>query len=404
MTIVSHGKSSKVNFSVLQYPLTHSLSHAWLLKSLRATRQCLCSDSRDKIYSVISLIKPELRRQQQPVILSDYRLTTEGVYKSIMASLFLHTGLLDAIGMVEDRQPETLSKNFPSWVPNFKVCLRVPGPMWFANGGFNGHPFDASRCAITLKQYHNVSGSVLNCQGRQKFRIERCFGEHINKVTANFRFRELLKFGCHLPRRIDAGLRFKIFWRTLIMDIVRDGQIPAPQEMGKQFTHFVAWNCASEIRKLISAERELEELGALFSTVNLNLHPTDHLELKDVQTWNDAFKNVYTARRTARAEELKKIVILDSLYADYREVFMRTSTGRQIMITEDGRLVMGTLSAKPGDEVWLLRNARVLHILRPKTENEYQYVGECYSYGCMHGQLLEDPNSPEESFQRISTV
>ena len=76
------------------------------------------------------------------------------------------------------------------------------------------------------------------------------------------------------------------------------------------------------------------------------------------------------------------------------------------MITEDSRSVMGTLSAKRGDTVRLLRNARVLHILqpRPKTENEYQYVGECYSYGCMHGQLLEDPNGPEESFQRINIV
>lgn len=70
------------------------------------------------------------------------------------------------------------------------------------------------------------------------------------------------------------------------------------------------------------------------------------------------------------------------------------------MITEDGRLVMGTLSAKRGDMVRLLRNARVLHILRPrpKTGNEYHYVGECYSYGSMHSQLLEDPNGPRNHF------
>ena len=184
--------------------------------------------------------------------------------------------------MVKDRQPETLSKNIPSWVPDFKVPLRVPGPMWFANGGFNGHPFDASLCAIILKQYHNVPGSVLNCQGHQKFRIDQCFGENIQKVTENFHFSELLKFGCHLFRRIDDGLRFEIFWRTLIIDITSDGQIPAPREMGKQFTHFVAWNCGSEIRKLTSTERELEELRALFSTVNSDLRPTNPLEVKDV--------------------------------------------------------------------------------------------------------------------------
>lgn len=397
-------KSQLKCFTISFDPL--SVSYAWLLRSLCATRQFSCSDSRDKIYSVISLINPELKRKRQPAILSDYRLTAEDVYKSAMASIFLNTGLLDALGMVEDRQPETLPENYPSWVPDFRVQLGVRTALWTWDEVLDGHPFDVSRCGITHKQYYSVCGSVLNCQGHEKFRIEHCFGEDIQSVAESFRFSDLLKFGQTLSRGLDTGLRFEVFWRTLIMDMARNGQIPAPEEMGKQFAQFVAWNCASKFQRLVSAEHELEELAVLFSIVNSDLQPANHLNLGDVLTWIDAFKTGHAASGTAFTEALTKVSILDSLSADYRQAFIRAAPGRQLMVTADGRLVIGALSARPGDEVWVLRNARVLHILRPQTDsrNEYRYIGECYIHGCMHGELVEEPNGPEGLFQKISIV
>jgi hypothetical protein len=64
---------------------------------------------------------------------------------------------------------------------------------------------------------------------------------------------------------------------------------------------------------------------------------------------------------------------------------------RRLFLTEKGNLGHSTLETAPGDEVWLLKGARVPFVLRPvEGTDTYQIVGETYLHGYMHGEMLTD--------------
>ncbi|KAF1965201.1 hypothetical protein BU23DRAFT_490249, partial [Bimuria novae-zelandiae CBS 107.79] len=53
---------------------------------------------------------------------------------------------------------------------------------------------------------------------------------------------------------------------------------------------------------------------------------------------------------------------------------------------------MCSLSVKPGDEVWMVRDSAAPLILRrvEGAEEQYQLVGEAYVHGFMNGEMLEE--------------
>lgn len=53
---------------------------------------------------------------------------------------------------------------------------------------------------------------------------------------------------------------------------------------------------------------------------------------------------------------------------------------------------MSSLSVKPGDEVWMIRDSAAPIILRPVEggdEKLYRLVGEAYVHGFMNGEMLQ---------------
>ena len=77
-------------------------------------------------------------------------------------------------------------------------------------------------------------------------------------------------------------------------------------------------------------------------------------------------------------------------------------THRILFRTDSGDLGFGLLSSRPGDQVWVLENARMLFILRPTPDvSSFERVGEFYVHGIMDGQLIENN---QLSFTPISLV
>ncbi|KAL2037799.1 hypothetical protein N7G274_009524 [Stereocaulon virgatum] len=90
---------------VKQYRLT-------LKGALYDTRHCVCSDPRDRIYAILSLVSEHQKRGLVP----DYSKTTEEVFQDVILHEFENLGFLSLLTHCEMRKGAT-SK--PSWVPDW---------------------------------------------------------------------------------------------------------------------------------------------------------------------------------------------------------------------------------------------------------------------------------------------
>jgi hypothetical protein len=64
---------------------------------------------------------------------------------------------------------------------------------------------------------------------------------------------------------------------------------------------------------------------------------------------------------------------------------------KRLALTQNRKaLVLTPLSAKAGDEIWILFNGRTPYVLRKidREEHGYNFVGEAYAHGFMYGELL----------------
>ncbi|KAI1331322.1 heterokaryon incompatibility protein-domain-containing protein [Xylariaceae sp. FL0255] len=65
------------------------------------------------------------------------------------------------------------------------------------------------------------------------------------------------------------------------------------------------------------------------------------------------------------------------------------STGRRIFTTAQGYIGLGPAAANVGDKVCVFLGGRMLHVMRPIDDGNFEYVGECYVHGMMDGEALQ---------------
>ena len=72
----------------------------------------------------------------------------------------------------------------------------------------------------------------------------------------------------------------------------------------------------------------------------------------------------------------------------YDEIFGITMPGRRFSTTREGYIGLAPSRTRAGDVVCVIKGANVPFILRPRGENKYILVGECYFHGIMHGEVM----------------
>jgi hypothetical protein len=68
--------------------------------------------------------------------------------------------------------------------------------------------------------------------------------------------------------------------------------------------------------------------------------------------------------------------------------------GRRLFFSSAGFLGLAPLTAGEGDTVCLFLGGKVLYVIRPLADGYFQYIGECFVYGLMHGEAIQ--GLPEE--------
>lgn len=99
-----------------------------------------CTDPRDKIYGILSMISPKLRRE----ITVDYNMSVVDVYKdAVLADIRVSK----RVNILRDCELKTYMKDWPSWVPTW-----TPGSSDFpTHTGFRRHVSGYSRSQV---EYH----------------------------------------------------------------------------------------------------------------------------------------------------------------------------------------------------------------------------------------------------------
>ncbi|KIW03032.1 uncharacterized protein PV09_05685 [Verruconis gallopava] len=108
------------------YQMSDDASAIPLGRLLRQTKHCKCSDPRDRIYAMLSILQKSERDMKLEV---DYSLTTAEVYQNLVLRYIEHFKSLKILASCEmqDGPP-----SMPSWVPDWSVA-NVADPLWYAN-------------------------------------------------------------------------------------------------------------------------------------------------------------------------------------------------------------------------------------------------------------------------------
>jgi hypothetical protein len=187
--------------------------------------------------------------------------------------------------------------------------------------------------------------------------------------------------------------RWEAIWRTLIADTGAKplATHPAPAEYAQLFRACFLENSAIFLAGLNGDEADsyksrLSE-GFLVCCNDTQLAPL--LQLDEIINFASVVKEATIA------QDWVKINKQSSIYAALSAV---VGGHRRLFRTSQNYLGLGPMSMMPGDEVWLIRDARIPFILQPQPApngRKYTLLGECYLHGFMHGEMFHVPGFKE---------
>jgi hypothetical protein len=74
-------------------------------------------------------------------------------------------------------------------------------------------------------------------------------------------------------------------------------------------------------------------------------------------------------------------------FENYQQAYSYKIEGRRLFKTECDFIGLGSLSVRPGDQVWLIRDSLVQLVLRPVKDTDiFHLVGEARLHGFMYGE------------------
>jgi hypothetical protein len=168
------------------------------------------------------------------------------------------------------------------------------------------------------------------------------------------------------------------------------------------------WTNAGSLEDMPIQPAHLETKLTTFLSVffPVVMHPVPHAlnpEVVDVfkQMTHDhdlvspATNDLYTfeTRRVLRSEKDHRLTPSDTAYLDemdrneayFHKAYAIVTVNRILFATEKGILGLGLKS----DQVWLVKDSRMLLTVRPQRDGIYTLVGETYLAGAMNGEFVD---------------
>ncbi len=315
-----------------------------LLKRLYVDQEMLATEERDRIFSVLGLATDDVG------IRPDY---TDPDYPRLLRRT--------ARAILEHNGPAVLSfsqfpksvEGLPSWVPDWRSNL---APSYYeVVPHAHQHVFQAAG-STELRLEITDDDAVLALEGFVVDTVEESAGPWYQDATPTSYIGSLLylssiKLLCLLsaakahPIYGSEARRKEAIWRVPIGDLYRPNGtlLRATSDVASTYQDFVF-------------------LREYFEQIKISMPPEE----------KDALRGEWTAKFTAAQPYI---------------TCMKTMDRKRPYMTAKGYVGMGPLATQPGDLVVVFLGSRIPHVLRPRSDSTFNFLGEAYCDGIMDGEL-----------------
>ncbi|KAI1414920.1 HET-domain-containing protein [Hypoxylon sp. FL1857] len=331
-----------------------------LLSVLFRYRILDASDPRDKIFGLNALTKSELLGVE--ALQPNYDVDTTKLYTDVAKEILKHSSDLNLLSV--PRRLEGLGPTLPSWVPDW-TNTRLTAPLGLANySDINEIAFTTSGSSRPDFEFGGADLTSLGVRGR-------CM-DRIAAVGTVLRLD-------HLPRTDYHGVRLPKC--TFVLD---------------------NWSRVAELRK-----RELYVAGEPIRDAFIQTLATEstHETIEILRQQLDILERNATITRWLRFLPrflpdwlLDKVVCLghavlfyrrnDQMTLDFR-IHLSSLADRRVFRTDKGYIGLGSALAEAGDEIAVIKGAKVPLILRA-TGSQWALQGDCFVKGIMRGEAYDE--------------
>jgi Heterokaryon incompatibility protein (HET) len=342
------------------------------------------TDPRDNVFALSPLLGTYAARIGIKLIWlkPDYTLQLEDVMLRTVQLVLWKSRSVQLLSYVADpseRKPSSL----PTWLPHFHIPGEVAAveTLLRIHGARHFHAGSSSTDIATSDLYIHVDTNEVEINGWVVDRIAEVIHFQHNMI-------DILAICLRLPLQYKNGQPpVEVLWRTLIAGRT-DTAFPAPPETAMEFSEFVKKCLLSSILSHLQT-RNLEGLVHMLATLIDIKNYCPHPALPSFEEFQSMISN--PIRETDSL--LSRLQGVNA--RDFRMMITPTLKGRKgkaVFRTEKGYLGLCPHSSHIGDEVWLFKGAKVLHILRAPEEGKraQELVGESYLHGFMEGEGLLD--------------
>ena len=388
--------------------------YAWLMQLTDVVRNQNASCDHDKIYAVFGIAQKSLPRgsETDPItacLAVNYEQSTEDAYSLFAAELLMRIPTLALLSYVTPRIPDTGSKlrSLPSWCPEF-TSERRGVPLFLVSdrdGDYTVPVFAASKSLGRPNGLCSITGRVLYVSGKRVACVTKP-GLVIDPILDTERLQK--SPGCEgffdSCRELDPIYeltgqdRVEVLWRTLMLDNESLAGLdlagsPNAETYSLAFSYYVCVHSSYAVIRMSQEEAD--------DFMDLIAKRFDDFEGSSITLPNP--RSIVECATLLQEDPFHPLVDNVKNIGNMFGLRARQHTGKRLFTTAQKWLGLGPFNLEEGDEVWLLKSAKVPFILRPYGASQYRLIGEAYVHGIMQGQLIDAPGG-RDGFREIEIV
>jgi hypothetical protein len=322
-----------------------------LLDVLRNFRERNATDSRDKVYGLLSLVAPK----EAATIIVDYEASVGQAFAGTVFSIVGLHSRLTALAFVSHMQDFQYGNPIPSWAPNWSDCRLAMNI---------GYPEES--CPFRSSAGELVRRSDIKDMGSPILPLTGIVYETVSDVQ-----------DVNYPNLPDFNYHGDIHPFVTAMKTVSALENPEAQ-----------W------RKLARTLNAGEAAAGIYIS---------NLDDAGEAAFYGGFIHLMAKMRGASEEELKQYEEYEAASINFHEGAFVTSTFRRVFLMSNGSFGMGPQCMAPGDIIVTLYGGNTPYVLRP-TGEYYLFMGQAYVDEIMNGELVQDVKEGKRREQRFRLI
>jgi hypothetical protein len=384
-----------------------------LISLVLLTRYKLATDPRDKVYALLGV-----DGVGDIAVMPDYTISTSTVYQNFTVNCIKARDDLSILSLsgIETAGLKELSDS-PSWIPDFSEASRV-GKI---NPGILGrHTFLASKAYRPVYNF-SLGNQILNARGLvcdtvTDFRQCEDPVSEASRESTIMCWSELALSLVGTPHPTGIS-QYQAFFRTIIEDRsgYSDGRPLTPDHLRLYIptgfvTSLMGFFLAMGFSKYMDARERVPAIQHKMELWN-KIHEQNSFWARSFAQWRGALDEPIISNIPASDEvlvapflsvsgsisplELREVLaaINEDAYAYAVDSFFATFDAKRenrcFFVSSKGYMALGPLGTQVGDEICVLLGCDQPLLIR-RLGDHHVVVGQCYVYGMMYGEMIDE--------------